>query len=94
MRAIETLGTLDAQGHIQLDNPQPQAKRSRVRIIMLLDEENNVDQGQPASPITQDPIQISAQPRIPGQDSGKVTIADDFNAPLPETVLNDFLNPL
>lgn len=38
------------------------------------------------------PIQAVTQLRIPGQDKGKVTIASDFNAPLPETILNDFLN--
>jgi antitoxin (DNA-binding transcriptional repressor) of toxin-antitoxin stability system len=38
------------------------------------------------------PIQASTQPRIPGQDKGKVTIAPDFNAPLPEVILNDFFN--
>jgi prevent-host-death family protein len=32
-----------------------------------------------------------SSPRIPGQDKGKVTIAPDFNAPLPQDVLNDFL---
>lgn len=32
-------------------------------------------------------------PRIPGQDKGKVIIAPDFNDPLPEDILNDFLNP-
>ncbi len=31
--------------------------------------------------------------RVPGQDRGKVLIAPDFNAPLPEDILNDFLNP-
>ncbi|NKB16155.1 MAG: iron-sulfur cluster assembly scaffold protein, partial [Sphingomonadales bacterium] len=41
MRAIETIGTLDAQGHIQLDIPQPQIASSRVRIIMLLDDEGD-----------------------------------------------------
>jgi hypothetical protein len=38
MRAIETTGTLDIQGHLHLDTPQPQAKPSRVRIILLLSE--------------------------------------------------------
>ncbi|MBV8884108.1 MAG: type II toxin-antitoxin system Phd/YefM family antitoxin [Chroococcidiopsidaceae cyanobacterium CP_BM_RX_35] len=28
--------------------------------------------------------------RIPGQDQGKVLIAPDFNAPLPEDVIDDF----
>jgi hypothetical protein len=39
-KRIEALGTLDTQGHIQLDTPQPQAKPSRVRIIMLLDDDD------------------------------------------------------
>jgi prevent-host-death family protein len=38
------------------------------------------------------PIQTVSQPRIPGQDKGKVAIAPDFNAPLPDLILNDFLN--
>jgi antitoxin (DNA-binding transcriptional repressor) of toxin-antitoxin stability system len=38
------------------------------------------------------PIQKPSQPRIPGQDKGKVVIASDFNDPLPENILNDFLN--
>jgi hypothetical protein len=37
--------------------------------------------------------QIVTQPRIPGQDKGQVIIAPDFDAPLPEDILNDFLNP-
>jgi hypothetical protein len=32
--------------------------------------------------------------RIPGQDQGKVWMSDDFNDPLPDGILNDFLNPL
>lgn len=38
------------------------------------------------------PIQAPTQSRIPGQDKGKVAIAPDFNAPLPDHILNDFLN--
>jgi hypothetical protein len=45
-KRIETIGTLDAQGHIQLDTPQPQAKPSRVRIIMLLDDDDDLGPGQ------------------------------------------------
>jgi hypothetical protein len=33
MRAIETIGTIDTQGHIQLDTPHPQVASSRVRIV-------------------------------------------------------------
>lgn len=42
MQAIEATGTLDAQGQLQLDNPLPQAKPSRVRIIVLLPEEDDL----------------------------------------------------
>jgi antitoxin (DNA-binding transcriptional repressor) of toxin-antitoxin stability system len=38
------------------------------------------------------PIEVPTQPRIPGQDKGKVSIAANFNAPLPDHILNDFLN--
>jgi len=36
---------------------------------------------------------IPTNPRVPGQDKGKVIIAPDFNEPLPEDILNDFINP-
>ncbi len=39
------------------------------------------------------PIGGQSSPRIPGLDKGKVIIAPDFDAPLPENILNDFLNP-
>jgi hypothetical protein len=55
MRAIETIGTLDAQGHIQLDTPQPQAKPSRVRIIMLLDDDDDLGPAQWESAISTNP---------------------------------------
>ncbi len=38
------------------------------------------------------PIRNPTQPRIPGQDKGKVVISSDFNDPLPDNILNDFLN--
>ena len=38
------------------------------------------------------PVQTPNQLRIPGQDKGKVEISADFNAPLPDTILNDFFN--
>ncbi len=38
------------------------------------------------------PIQSPTQPRTSGQDKGKVAIASDFNAPLPNDILNDFFN--
>jgi antitoxin (DNA-binding transcriptional repressor) of toxin-antitoxin stability system len=40
------------------------------------------------------PLNNPPLPRIPGFDRGQVVIAPDFNEPLPEDVLNDFLCPL
>ena len=37
------------------------------------------------------PYSAQKLPRIPGLDKGKVIIADDFNEPLPEDIINDFL---
>jgi antitoxin (DNA-binding transcriptional repressor) of toxin-antitoxin stability system len=39
------------------------------------------------------PIQASLASRVPGQDKDKdkVVLAPDFNAPLPDYILNDFL---
>lgn len=39
------------------------------------------------------PIGEQSLPRIAGLDKGKVIIASDFDAPLPEDILNGFLNP-
>ncbi|BAY64427.1 hypothetical protein NIES22_45250 [Calothrix brevissima NIES-22] len=40
-------------------------------------------------PISQQPL-----PRTPGLDRGKVVISSDFNSPLPNDILNDFLFPV
>ncbi len=40
MRAIEATGTLNTQGQLQLDRPRPQEKPSRVRIIMLISDDD------------------------------------------------------
>ncbi|ARV61283.1 antitoxin [Nostocales cyanobacterium HT-58-2] len=39
------------------------------------------------------PIAEESLPRIPGLDKGKVIIAPDFDEPLPENILKNFLNP-
>jgi antitoxin (DNA-binding transcriptional repressor) of toxin-antitoxin stability system len=33
------------------------------------------------------------QPRVPGQYEGKFTVPDNFNDPLPDDILDGFLNP-
>jgi len=43
MRAIETTGILNSQGQIQLDHPLHQDKPSRVRIIVLMPEEEDLN---------------------------------------------------
>jgi hypothetical protein len=44
MRAIEAAGTLTAEGQIQLDHPLPQSKPSRVRVILLIEEDEDLDE--------------------------------------------------
>jgi hypothetical protein len=44
MRAIETTGILNTQGQIQLDRPLPQDKTSRVRVILLMSEEDDLNE--------------------------------------------------
>lgn len=39
------------------------------------------------------PVTRQPSPRIPGLDRGKVVIAPNFDEPLPEDVLDNFLNP-
>ncbi|MGB3294596.1 MAG: hypothetical protein WBB01_16560 [Phormidesmis sp.] len=38
MQAIEATGTVNSEGHLQLDQPLSNAKAQRVRIIVLLAE--------------------------------------------------------
>ena len=40
MRAIETTGTLNTQGQLQLDRPFPQDTPNRVRVILLMPEDD------------------------------------------------------
>ncbi|MEG3437423.1 hypothetical protein V0288_09860 [Pannus brasiliensis CCIBt3594] len=42
MRAIETTGILNTEGQIQLDRPLPRDKASRVRVILLMPEEDEI----------------------------------------------------
>ena len=68
-----------------------------ANIVQLLDrvsqgEEIIISQaGQPIAHIS--PAQRNRSPRVPGQYAGKLTIPDDFNDPLPDDILDGFLNP-
>lgn len=68
-----------------------------AKIVQLLDrvsqgEEIIISQaGQPIAHIS--PAQRDHPPRIPGQYAGKLIIPDDFNDPLPDEILDGFINP-
>jgi hypothetical protein len=55
MRAIEATGTLTAQGQIQLDHPLPQSKSSRVRVIVLMEEDEDLDEQAWLSAVSSNP---------------------------------------
>ncbi|MEC4818497.1 MAG: type II toxin-antitoxin system Phd/YefM family antitoxin [Scytonema sp. PMC 1069.18] len=70
--------------------PEVQADLAQLLLRVLSGEEVIISQaGTPVARIV--PITEQSLPRIPGLDRGKVEIAPDFDAPLPEDILNDFL---
>ncbi|GAB1542861.1 hypothetical protein NUACC21_55350 [Scytonema sp. NUACC21] len=70
--------------------PKVQAELAELLRRVLSGEEVIISQaGTPIARIV--PITEQSLPRIPGLDRGKVQIAPDFDAPLPEDILNDFL---
>jgi hypothetical protein len=44
MRAIETTGKIDDMGQLLLDRPLPITSHNRVRIIVLVPEDTDIDQ--------------------------------------------------
>ncbi|MFV1951892.1 MAG: hypothetical protein ACC630_08080 [Nitrospinota bacterium] len=44
MKAIETTGTIDEQHRLILDETLPIAEKSKVRVIILLPEESDIDE--------------------------------------------------
>jgi prevent-host-death family protein len=72
--------------------PEGQAEFAELLRRVRSGEEIIISQaGTPIARIV--PIAEQKLSRIPGLDCGKVTIASDFDAPLPDDVLNAFLNP-
>jgi hypothetical protein len=43
-KAIETMGTIDAQHQLVLDEPLPVVGSTRVRVIILMPEESDIDE--------------------------------------------------
>lgn len=44
MKAIETTGTIDEQHRLIIDETLPIAEKSKVRVIILLPEESDIDE--------------------------------------------------
>lgn len=75
-----------------LEIPEGQAEFAELLRRVLKGEEVIISQaGTPIVRIV--PISEQTLPRIPGLDRGKVTISSDFDAPLPDDILNAFINP-
>lgn len=72
--------------------PELQAFAELLRRVSSGEEVIISQAGTPIARIV--PITEQSLPRIPGMDRGKVVIAPDFDEPLPEDVMNDFLNPV
>ncbi|MBD2187995.1 type II toxin-antitoxin system Phd/YefM family antitoxin [Pseudanabaena mucicola] len=70
--------------------PEANQQFSQLMRRVLLGEEIIIcENGIAVATIT--PSQRKRQPRVAGQDKGKISIAPDFNAPLPDDILVDFL---
>lgn len=75
-----------------LEIPESQAEFAELLRRVLQGEEVIISQaGTPIARIV--PISEQTLPRIPGLDRGKVTISPDFDAPLPDDILDAFINP-
>ena len=65
MKAIEITGTIDAQCRLHLDGPLPRGGPRRVRVIILMDEEDDMSEQEwlraatvnPAFDFLQDPAE-------------------------------------
>ena len=70
--------------------PEASQQFSQLMGRVLLGEEIIIcENGIAVATITPSPRK--RQPRLAGQDKGKIFIAYDFNAPLPDDILADFL---
>ncbi|MGK7880396.1 MAG: type II toxin-antitoxin system Phd/YefM family antitoxin [Crocosphaera sp.] len=79
---------------IKVTIPQANQQFSQLIESVLQGEEiiicEDNDQSVPIARITG--IHPTKKNRIPGQDRGKIIISPDFNEPLPDDILSDFIN--
>ncbi len=73
----------------QVNISEAKSKFSKLINQVIAGEEIIVAKsGKPVAKIV--PIEKPTQNRKPGSAKGKITIADDFDAPLPEEILREF----
>ncbi len=73
----------------QVNIHQAKTHLSRLLVRVAAGEEIVIAKaGKPIARLV--PVELPAQDRVAGGDEGKVWIADDFDAPLPEEVLRKF----
>ncbi|MGK7945374.1 MAG: type II toxin-antitoxin system Phd/YefM family antitoxin [Microcystaceae cyanobacterium] len=79
---------------IKVTIPQANQQFSKLMESVLQGEEILiVEDNDPSVPIARiTAIHPTKKNRIPGQDRGKIMISPDFNEPLPDDVLSDFIN--
>ncbi len=79
---------------IKVTIPQANQQFSKLMESVLQGEEilicEDNDQNVPIARITA--IPPTKKNRIPGQDKGKIMISPDFNEPLPDDILSNFIN--
>jgi prevent-host-death family protein len=72
--------------------PEATANIAQLLDRVIQGEEIIISQGgQPIAHIS--PANRDRSPRVPGQYAGRLTIPDNFNDPLPDDILDSFLNP-
>lgn len=76
----------------QVTLPEATANIAQLLDRVIQGEEIIISQdGQPIAHIS--PVKRDRSPRVPGQYAGKLVIPDNFNDPLPDDILDGFLNP-
>ncbi|WP_213697465.1 type II toxin-antitoxin system Phd/YefM family antitoxin [Acetomicrobium sp.] len=68
-----------------------EAKTNLSKLLAQVEEGKEVIIARAGKPVARlVPIERQTVQRIPGSAKGKLVIADDFDAPLPEDILNEF----
>ncbi len=72
----------------------PEATANIVQLLDRVSQGEEIIISQAWEPIAHiSPAQRDRSPRVPGQYAGRLILPDDFNHPLPDDILEGFLNP-